>query len=91
MSESKKKHNLPDAALTDQFKTFIVSANGSTETTLISKFVDLMPAIDARYLRKAYAQVIPNVSLKHDFTCEACDYDQVIDIPFTVDFFWPGR
>ncbi len=91
MSESKKKHKLPDSVFTDQFKRFIVSVNGNTDKDLIYKFVDLMPALDARYLRKAYAQVIPNVSLKHSFTCEACDYDQIIDIPFTADFFWPGR
>ena len=91
MSESKKKHSLPDASLTDQFKTFIVSINGNSEASLISKFVDFMPAIDARYLRKAYTQIIPNVALKNDFICEGCDYDQIIDIPFTVEFFWPGR
>ena len=91
MSESKKKHNLPDAASTDQFKAFIVAINENSERTLINKFVDLMPAIDARYLRKAYSQIIPNVTLKNDFTCEGCDYDQIIDIPFTAEFFWPGR
>tara|TARA_Y100000310_G_C20645252_1_gene796195 strand:+ start:598 stop:1494 length:897 start_codon:yes stop_codon:yes gene_type:complete len=91
MSESKKRNNLPDAVLTDQFKAFIVAINENSEPALINKFIDLMPAIDARYLRKAYSQIIPNVALKNDFMCEGCDYDQIIDIPFTAEFFWPGQ
>jgi len=90
-SEKRKKHNLPETSLTDQYKLFIVSIESETERGLVEKFVDLMPARDASYLRSAYEKACPNIDLSHDFSCDSCDAEAQINIPFSANFFWPGR
>jgi len=90
-SEKKKKYRLQDTSLTDQYKLFIVSVNGETERRWVEKFVDVMPALDASYLRKTYEKMVPNVDMKHEFECSECEHESFIDIPFSADFFWPDR
>tara|TARA_R100001510_G_C7612280_1_gene175431 strand:- start:128 stop:985 length:858 start_codon:yes stop_codon:yes gene_type:complete len=85
-SNKKNKGVIP---LTQQFKTFIVSANGSPDRELISRFVDVMPAYDSKFLRLAYADVLPAVNLEQYFECSECDHSQEMEVPFTVEFFWP--
>jgi len=83
------KKNKGDIALTDQFKTFIVSVNDVTDQKLLAQFIDIMPAYDSKYLRLTYGSVVPAVDLKQYFECEECDYSQDVEVPFTVEFFWP--
>jgi len=89
-SEKRKKHNLPETNLTDQYKLFIVSINGETDRGLVEKFVDLMPARDATHLKSNYEKASPNVDLSHDYSCDSCDADTQINIPFSANFFWPN-
>jgi len=90
-SEKRKKRNLPESPLTDQYKLFIVSLNGVVERGLVEKFVDAMPALDSSYLRKVYGSVSPNLEMKQDYVCPSCDVDTLVDIPFSANFFWPDR
>jgi len=83
------KKNKGEIALTEQFRTFIVSVNGVTKKDLIARFIDVMPAFDSKHLRMAYADVLPAVDLKQYFECSECDYSQDVEVPFTVEFFWP--
>ena len=85
----KNKKNKESIPLTDQFKAFIASVNGATDRNLISQFVDVMPAYDSKYLRIAYADVLPAVDLKQYFECSECGHSQDMEVPFTVEFFWP--
>jgi len=48
-----------------------------------------MPAIDSRYLRNTYKLVTPSVDLAQEWECQACSYSQVLEVPFTSEFFWP--
>tara|TARA_Y100000310_G_scaffold258809_1_gene267331 strand:+ start:71 stop:940 length:870 start_codon:yes stop_codon:yes gene_type:complete len=89
MTQKKKKNNLPDTPLTDQFYKMIVSVNGSTDRFHINELVDVMPASDSRYLRKIYTEIVPNVELKQDFECHACGAVEEVVIPLTTEFFWP--
>lgn len=88
-NEKRKKKNLLESSLTDQYKLFIVSLNGVSERGLVEKFVDAMPALDSSYLRKVYSRVAPNLEMKQDYTCPSCDADTLVDIPFSANFFWP--
>ena len=88
-NEKRKKRNLPESPLTDQYKLFVVSLNGVSERGLVEKFVDAMPALDSSYLRKVYSRVAPNLEMKQDYTCSSCDADTLVDIPFSANFFWP--
>jgi len=90
-SEKRRKHNLPETNLTDQYKLFIVSINGETDRGLVEKFVDLMPARDSTHLKSIYEKAAPNIDLKYDFACLSCDAETKIDIPFSANFFWPNR
>jgi len=83
------KKNKGIIPLTDQFKTFIVSINGVTDRSLINRFIESMPAYDSKHLRLAYTEVLPNVDLKQYFECSECDHSQDMEVPFTVEFFWP--
>tara|TARA_A100001391_G_scaffold160336_1_gene118919 strand:- start:3948 stop:4802 length:855 start_codon:yes stop_codon:yes gene_type:complete len=88
-NKMRKKNKLPELGLTDQMKKYIVSVNGSENKKDISDFVDVMPALDSRYLRGAYKEVIPNVDLAQHFECPECGHEQEMEVPFNTDFFWP--
>ena len=51
LAERKKKNNLPESSLTDQFRMIIVSVNGSQNQSHINELINNMPAMDSRYLR----------------------------------------
>jgi len=87
VQNSKKNKN--EFTLTDQFKTFIVAVNGVTDKNLVAQFIDIMPAFDSKYLRSNYAKMVPNIDLTQFFECSSCDHAQDMEVPFTVEFFWP--
>ncbi len=91
MAEKRKKHKLPENTLTELLKTMVVSLNGETERSMVERFVDLMPAIDSKYLRAAYNKAVPNVDMKHFHSCGSCGAETSLDIPFSVSFFWPNE
>ena len=87
----KRKHNLPEALLTDQFRAFIVSVNGNTDPAYINSFVNAVPAADSRFLRSAYDKLVPNIDMSQQFNCNNCGYDTAMEVPLSADFFWPGQ
>jgi len=89
-TEKRKKHNLPAAGLTDQYKIFIVSIDGETDRGLVEKFVDLMPARDSTFLRTSYGNASPDVDLSFEYVCQNCDAEADIKLPFSAEFFWPN-
>jgi|TARA_R110000824_G_scaffold11740_5_gene51406 hypothetical protein len=91
LAESKKKKKLIESFLTDQLRRMIVSVNGDSSPALITEFVNHMPARDSRYLRSMYQHVVPDVKLAQEFSCASCGHTQELEVPFTVDFFWPRQ
>ncbi len=89
MATRKKKLKLQESLLTDQFKTIIVSVNGMSEPSTINAVIDNLPAIDAKSLRDTYAEITPNVELSSMFECDNCGHAEEVDVPITVQFFWP--
>ena len=89
--EQKRKAKIGESALTDQMRLFIVSVNGVTDRAQINGFINAMPAIDSRHLRRVYKQLSPNVDLTQDFSCMACGAESRMEVPFTADFFWPQQ
>ena len=88
-NKMRQKNKLPELALSDQIKSFIVSVNGQDDGLSINQFVETMPALDSRYLRNTYKLVTPSVELAQEWECQACSYSQVLEVPFTSEFFWP--
>ena len=89
--QTKKKASLKghETNLTDQLRTYIVAVNGSSRAGHIHQFIESMPALDSRFLRKAYTSLMPNYDLRQHFACDTCGYEQEMEVPFTADFFWP--
>ena len=89
--KKKKKYNISEGSTTEVMKLFVVSVNGTTDRASIIKFVENMPAFDARYLRVAHNKVTPKIDTMQDFTCSQCQYETELEVPFTTDFFWPKQ
>jgi hypothetical protein len=87
--EKRKKHKLDESYLTEQLKQMIVSVNGRDNPAEIDQFINFVPAFDSKYLRNAYAALVPNVNMKHGFACSTCNYDDEVEVPLTAEFFWP--
>tara|TARA_A100001515_G_scaffold143914_1_gene146424 strand:+ start:571 stop:1413 length:843 start_codon:yes stop_codon:yes gene_type:complete len=87
-SMSSKRKIGHETNLTDQLRKVIVSINGVEDATIISQAIAHMPAYDSRYVRSAYAKVIPAPDMTQHFACPSCGFEKEVDIPMTVDFFW---
>jgi hypothetical protein len=87
--EQKEKHRLAETLSTDLLRSILVSVNGSGNVADINKAVEMMPAIDARHLRKIYKMVNPDIVLEDYFVCESCGHNDDLEIPLSAEFFWP--
>lgn len=87
--EHKRKNKIPEATLTDYLKSIIVSINGKTDSSFISKVLDALPASDSRYLRTVYVKLVPGMDMSFLFTCETCQNQADVEVPLTAEFFWP--
>jgi hypothetical protein len=85
----KNRKGQEESPLTDTLKTIIIGVDGSHDRNTIMQFVDCMPAMDSRHLRKIYAELIPNIDMTQDFSCHKCGHQQALEVPVTTDFFWP--
>lgn len=83
------KNKMGELSLTEQMLFYIASVNGNSDRAYINSYVDTMPALDAKHLRATYKEINPAVELAQNFDCGACGYDQVLEVPFTSEFFWP--
>tara|TARA_R110002110_G_scaffold8225_4_gene41072 strand:- start:5542 stop:6384 length:843 start_codon:yes stop_codon:yes gene_type:complete len=86
--QRKKKKKALETNLTDQLRKIIVSVSGVNDPRMLHQFVMTLPAFDSRYLRSAYLKAVPGMNMTQDFTCDECGFEQEVDIPMTVDFFW---
>ena len=73
--------------VTTRLKYIITSVEGKRDQKDIREFVDnYLIAKDARALREYYSQVSPDINLKY-FSEDGADGG--IDIPISINFFWP--
>jgi hypothetical protein len=89
VEKTKKKHNLGESRMTDQFKAMITDINSLDDRALINKFVDSMPAVDSRVLRRTYAEKRPDIDTEMVWTCNDCYSESEVEMPMTAQFFWP--
>ena len=87
--DQKKKHKLGETQSTDLLRAILVRVNGSTQPIDLARAVELMPALDARHLRKVYKQVNPDIVLSDYYVCNSCGHDEEMEIPLSAEFFWP--
>lgn len=86
----RRKANLPEEQLILLYRKLIAKLNGNTDILEIANFAMSMPVADARYIRKVYSELKPDLDLTYKFECTKCN--QVNDggvVPINGDFFWP--
>ena len=88
---NRRKNKLPESTATDQLKLMIRSVNGDEKQATVNKFINSMPAQDARFVRSTYEELMPDLDLTQHFDCQECGFDMNMEVPFTTDFFWPKR
>ena len=67
----------------------IVAINGVRDQKNIRDFAKNMPMQDSQALRRYIASVTPDILMKFDFTTQSGEVVEGLNIPMTVDFFWP--
>ena len=86
----KKMTNSPlDHNITTRFKYQLISVDGNEDKSFITNFINVMNVRDSRAFRKYFEEIEPDVIMKQDFNCPQCGHRGEVDIPVTVDFFWP--
>ena len=73
--------------LTTRLKYSIVSVDGETDKNKIGNFVQNMLSRDSLFLRNKISEVSPDVELKQEI--EIGGELVEVDIPLTINFFWP--
>lgn len=85
----KIKNNLPAEELLTRYRKMIVSVNDSLETQEIITFINNMGIADSRYLKKKYAEMLPNIDFNYSHSCKNCGNTMEGGVPIGGDFFWP--
>jgi len=76
--------------ITGRLKKTIVAVNGNREPKVIAEFVDNhLLAKDSRALREYISEMSPGVDLTFSYTRDNGEVVEGLQIPITVDFFWP--
>jgi len=85
------ENSADNTSFTDQLRLTTVSVNGLDTPDVLNAFINGCPAVDARHIRNTYAKLVPGPDMKQGFKCPACSFEQEVDIPMTVDFFWTNQ
>lgn len=72
-----------------KLKSHIISIDGKTDRTYISKFVDVMPALDALTIRRKIMDVSPDVDMDYEFKTKD-GYKFIAQLSVGIDFFFPS-
>jgi hypothetical protein len=72
-----------------KLKSHIISIDGKVDRTYISKFVDVMPALDALTIRRKILDVSPDVDMEYEFTAKD-GYKFKAQLSVGIDFFFPN-
>lgn len=81
-----QKDNAPESTV--RLKHMITEVDGSRERKEVREFVDnYFLARDARAFREYYNSIQPDVNM--NITLEVNGEEEVVDLPITLNFFWP--
>ena len=80
-----------DPEVTTRMKRAILSVDGETDRAKVNSFVDNeFLSQDSWALREQLTKISPDVNMQYFYTFEACDYEEEMTVPMTVQFFWPS-
>ncbi len=88
--EMKSKNKLQESLATDFLKSIIKAIDGDSNPANIAQIVPNIPARDTRYLRSAYASMVPSVEITEEVECQYCGTQSEMEVPLEANFFWPN-
>ena len=88
LTAKKKLGSLQSTAITSRLKHIIISWNGEEDKAVLSENIDNMLSKDSLALRNEIARISPDVEMKQEIEFPEGGTVEV-DIPLTVNFFWP--
>jgi hypothetical protein len=74
---------------TESLLNSVVSIDNISDRNKLSKFIDNMPILDARFLRKYIADISPTIDMNSMFKCPSCAQEAQVGIRLGLGFFWP--
>jgi hypothetical protein len=76
--------------ITTRLKKLIIAIDGKTDRATINKFVDNeLLSKDSMALRAYAREITPELDMTFNFVCSSCSHEERMDVPMTVQFFWP--
>ena len=76
--------------ITSRLSKIITSVDGNTDNQYIRNFVENeLFAIDSKDLRSYIQKINPDIDTTINFNCIYCTHEEEMNLPITVDFFWP--
>lgn len=90
MENKKKKGMVNDNVISTRLLYSILSIDGITERTTISKHITYMAARDSLALRQYIDKHEPGIDMRHPFECNSCGHSEVVAVPMGPTFFWPN-
>ena len=88
IQSNKKLNSQVTQELTTRLRHTITSVNGDSSQAVINSFVNNMLARDSLALRKEIKRVTPDIEMLQ--SVEIGGETVEVEIPMTVNFFWPG-
>ena len=68
----------------------ILAIDGKNDRGLINKYIDSeMVSKDSMALRAYARTVTPELDMSFNFVCPNCSHGERMDVPMSVQFFWP--
>jgi hypothetical protein len=87
---SKKLKSASVGQITTRLKRIIVTLDGDPDKSKINSFVDNeLLSRDSMALRSDIKNNTPDIDLTYNFVCDNCSHEERLDVPMTVQFFWP--
>ena len=87
--ENKKKIRKEAGTVTTMLQSIVVGVNDMKEAAVIEQVVNAMPVELSRKIRNVYDSIMPNVGIYADFECDTCDHADRLEVPISLNFFWP--
>ena len=66
----------------------LVSAGGVTDRTSLNKLAEVLPAGDARKIRRVHNLNIPSLDMRQNVECSECSDISEEEVPFSLGWFW---
>ena len=78
--------------ITTRLRYQITGVDGESDPKIINNFIqNELFAMDSKAFREFYLALQPDVDFDMGYVCPACGTNSTVDLPISVNFFWPSR